>query len=121
MESDPLGGTLELSDPVLMAHIETQTDLLRKFRGNEGDENFQSTTFDPDEFYNFAIDEIKNEATCIEQYDRTVPSCESEEAFPHMVMEYQGIYFYSSIEYSDIGFWLEKSSACEYAAGAANP
>ena len=121
MESDPLGATLELSDPKLMAHIEKHTDLLSKFTDEEAAKRLQSATLDVDEFWDFAVDEIKNEAICVEQYDRTVPYYDGEETFPHMVMEYQGIYFYSSIEYSDIGFWLEKSSACEYAAGAANP
>lgn len=118
MESDRWGGTLNLTDPVLMAHIEKHTDLVAKFTG---DVRGQPKAFDSDEFYDFAVDEIGNEAVCIKEFERKVDYYDGEETFSHMVMEYQGIYFYQSIEYDPIGFWLDKSVACDYAAGAANP
>lgn len=109
--------TLELHDPVMRTHIELNTDLIQQYREQVGSDQTVVEILNSDEFADFANDRIKCEAECVDSFERVVEHYGEEESFSHNVMEYQGIFFYQSVDYDDVGYWLNRRDACDYAEG----
>ena len=98
------GMLLELDDTALKSHILEHTDLLQKYREEQSTSLSDAELLCCDNFQNFAADWIKNEAHDVVSFDRVVDYYGEEESFSHTIMEYQGIYFYESIDCEDEGY-----------------
>ena len=94
------------SDEVI-AHIVKNTDLLDKYVQANKD-NF---SFDPDEFYDFAYDEVHSSGREIHHevaHSGLGP-------FHIQVIEYCGIFYLCALEYDNVGYFLKKEEALECA------
>lgn len=105
----------ELWDREMLEHIRNKTDLIQKFQESTDTTITEAQDIESDDFQNFLTDWLKNESTCVESYDKVVRYYDEDMAFSHNVLEYQGIYFYESIECDDVGYWLDRNEACGYA------
>ena len=113
-----VSGTLHLGSSEVLEHIKTKTDLVAKYKKETKSDATLEKVLDTDEFFEWAYDEIVNEAEVVESFDRVV---ENYDTFSHNVLEYQGIFFYQSMDYDDVGYWLDRQAACDYAECQANP
>ena len=111
---------LSLSDREMLEHIRNKTDLIQKFQESTDIAITEAQDIESDDFQNFLTDWLKNESTCVESYDKVVSYYDEEMEFPHNVLEYQGIYFYESMEYDDVGYWLDRNEAYSYAENEAS-
>ena len=111
-ETSRYADTAHLGSPEIRQHINTKTDLVTKYREEQATDVSPEEALDSDEFFDWACDEIVNEAAVVESFDRVVDGYDT---FSHDVLEYQGIYFYQSIEHDDVGYWLDRKAACDYA------
>ena len=113
-----LSDTLHLWDSAVLEHIKAKTDLIAKYKNLTESDATAEKVCDTDEFFDWACDEIVNEAEVVESFDRVV---ENYDTFSHNVLEYQGIYFYQSMDYDNVGYWLDRQAGCDYAECQANP
>ncbi|MGB2401509.1 MAG: hypothetical protein ACPH7H_06905 [Porticoccaceae bacterium] len=91
----------------MIAHIVKKTDLLDKYVQANKD-NF---SFDPDEFHDFAYDEVHNSGKEIHHevaYGGLGP-------FHIQVIEYSGIFYLCAPDFDNVGYFLKKEEALECA------
>ena len=120
MEQEFAEDAVDIEDPDLIEHIIAKTDLVPRFEKTRGVKFSLVAETTRNDFLEFVQDEIKSEAICVESFDRVVEMYGEEESFPHMVMEFQGIYFYQSMDYDDVGYWLDRQNAVDHAAAQAD-
>ena len=105
-------------DSEILEHIKAKTDLIAKYKNVIESDTAPEKILNTDEFFDWACDEIRNEAACVNSFDRIVDGYDT---FSHNVLEYQGIFFYQSMDCDDVGYWLDRKEACDYAEWQANP
>lgn len=96
----------------MIAHIVKKTDLLDKYVQANKD-NF---SFDPDEFHDFAYDEVHNSGKEIHHevaYGGLGP-------FHIQVIEYSGIFYLCAPDFDNVGYFLKKEEALECADASAS-
>jgi hypothetical protein len=111
---------LSLSDPEMLEHIREKTDLIKRFQDTKDISVVETVDLESDDFQNFLADWLKNESCCIDSFDKVVRYYDENMAFSHNVLEHQGIYFYESIECDDVGYWLDRKEAINYARDSAS-
>jgi len=112
---------LSFDHETLRRHIIDNTDLVSRFRSVVDLHLNDDAVVKLDEFKDFAADWIFNEAECVESFDKDIEMYGEQMSFSHNVLDYQGIYFYQSMDYDDVGYWLDYEVAFNYAREAASP
>lgn len=120
MQKEQSLGTVDIDDQSFLKHIRDHTDLISRYESAKGKRVSVHDEELTGDFSDFVADEIKNEAVNVESFYREVEMYDGEESFAHNVMEFQGIFFYESIEYDDVGYWLNREDAVDYASAQAD-
>ncbi|MDA8732746.1 hypothetical protein N9M28_05460 [Luminiphilus sp.] len=120
MQQEYAQGAVDIEHQSLVKHIREHTALIPRYEKATGNKVSTHDAEFTDDFIDFASDEIKNEAANVESFYREVEMYDGKETFAHSVMEFQGIYFYESMDYDDVGYWLNRQDAVDYAAAQAD-